>query len=90
MKGAGQIGLTPFPDTDLSGSKPRPVLLLRQTSSRFDDWLVCTVSLQLYQAETSFDATLIPQDSDFECAGLKAPSALRILRLAVLDGARGL
>jgi hypothetical protein len=39
MKRAGQIALTPFPNTDLSGSKRRPVLLIRQASSRFDDSL---------------------------------------------------
>lgn len=40
MKPAGQVALTSFPNTDLSGSKGRPVLLIRQASSRFDDWLV--------------------------------------------------
>jgi mRNA interferase MazF len=44
MKEAGQIVLTPFPYTDLSGAKLRPVMMLRQ-SPRFDDWLVrCTSS----------------------------------------------
>ncbi len=38
MKCAGQIVLTPFPYSDLSGAKLRPVLMLRQASS-FDDWL---------------------------------------------------
>lgn len=41
MKQAGQIALVPFPFTDLNGSKLRPVLLIRQASSQFDDWLVC-------------------------------------------------
>jgi len=49
MKRAGQIVLTPFPYSDLSGAKLRPVLMLRQ-ASRFDDWLVCMVSSQLQQA----------------------------------------
>jgi mRNA interferase MazF len=86
MKGAGQIALTPFPNTDLSSSKRRPVLLIRQASSRFDDWLVCMVSSQLHQAETGFDEILIPHDADFAGTGLKAPSVLRLKRLAVLDG----
>ena len=43
MKRAGQIVLTPFPYTDLSATKLRPVLMLR-SASRFDDWLVCMVS----------------------------------------------
>lgn len=55
MKQAGQIALTPFPHTDLSGSKLRPVLLLRKASQRFDDWLVCMVSSQLNQAEAGLD-----------------------------------
>ncbi|MCF7977431.1 MAG: type II toxin-antitoxin system PemK/MazF family toxin [Chromatiaceae bacterium] len=87
MKRAGQIALTPFPNTDLSGSKRRPVLLIRQASLRFDDWLVCMVSSQLHQAEIGFDEILIPKDPDFAGSGLNAPSVLRLSRIAVLDGA---
>lgn len=85
MKRAGQIVLTPFPYTDLTGAKLRPVLMLRQ-ASRFDDWLVCMVSSQVQQAETSLDEILTPADSDFANSGLKVPSVLRLSRLAVLDG----
>ncbi|MDP4030242.1 MAG: type II toxin-antitoxin system PemK/MazF family toxin [Gallionella sp.] len=87
MKRAGQIVLTPFPYTDLSGAKLRPVLMLRQ-ASRFDDWLVCMVSSQVQQAETNLDEILTPADPDFANSGLKAPSVLRLSRLAVLDGSR--
>ncbi|AGX87758.1 hypothetical protein [Candidatus Symbiobacter mobilis] len=52
MKQAGLIALVPYPFTDLSGAKLRPVLLLRKASHRYDDWLVCMVSSQLDQAET--------------------------------------
>lgn len=86
MKRAGQIVVTPFPHTDLSGAKLRPVLLLRQASTRFDDWLVCMVSSQLHQTEPSVDDLLTPSDPDFAASGLKAPSVLRLSRLAVLDG----
>lgn len=85
MKQAGQLVLTPFPYTDLSGAKLRPVLMLRQ-SPRFDDWLVCMVSSRIEQAEAGFDEVLQPDDSDFTTSGLKAPSLLRLSRLAVLDG----
>ncbi len=84
VKRAGQIVLTPFPYTDLSGAKLRPVLMLRQTS-RFDDWLVCMVSSKIDQAEAGFDEVLGPADADFVASGLKAPSVLRLSRLAVLD-----
>ena len=41
MKHAGQIVLTPFPYSDLSGAKFRPVLMLLmlRQASRFEDWL---------------------------------------------------
>lgn len=87
MKQAGQIVLTPFPHTDLSGAKLRPVLMVRQASARFDDWLVCIVSSRMEQAEEGFDEVVVPGDSDFAASGLKAPSVLRLKRLAVLDGA---
>jgi mRNA interferase MazF len=85
MKQAGQLVLTPFPYTDLSGVKLRPVLMLRQ-SPRFDDWLVCMVSSRIDQAEADFDEVLRPGDHDFAASGLKAPSVLRLSRLAVLEG----
>lgn len=87
MKRAGQIALTPFPYTDLSGAKLRPVLLLRQASYRFDDWLVCMVSSQLQQADMDLDETLFSTDTDFAATGLKVPSVLRLSRLAVLNSA---
>lgn len=87
MKRAGQMVVTPFPHTDLSVAKLHPVLLLRPASTRFDDWLVCMVSSQLQQIEAGLDVLLTPGDPDFASSGLKAPSVLRLSRLAVLDGA---
>ncbi|MEW5783063.1 MAG: type II toxin-antitoxin system PemK/MazF family toxin [Pseudomonadota bacterium] len=84
MMRAGQIALSPFPYTDLSRAKLRPVLLLRR-ASRFDDWLVCMVSTRLDQAETGFDEIVSVSDVDFPTSGLKAPSVLRLSRLAILD-----
>ena len=85
MKQAGQIVLVPFPFTDLSGAKPRPVLMLRKASVQFDDWLVCMVSSQLRQIDSKIDEMLSPGDADFTTAGLKVPSVLRLSRLR-LDG----
>lgn len=87
IKRAGQIVLVPFSFTDFSGSKLRPVLLLRQISRRFDDWLVCMISSQIRQAEPELDELLTPKDGDFTGTGLKAASVLRLSRLAVIDGA---
>ena len=86
MKRPDQIVLTPFPYTDLSSTKLRPVLMLRQASARYDDWLVCMVSSQIQQADEEIDEIIDPADADFAVTGLKAPSVLRLSRLAVLDG----
>ena len=85
MKRAGQIVLTPFPYTDLSAAKLRPVLMLRP-ASRFDDWLVCMVSSRIELAEAGLDEVLLITDPDFVASGLKAPSVMRLSRLAVLGG----
>jgi len=44
------------------------------------------VSSRIEQAEAGFDEVLQAADSDFTKSGLKAPSVLRLSRLAVLDG----
>lgn len=82
MKRAGQIVVTAFPYTDLTGAKLRPVFVLCQASSRFDDWLVRMVSSRLDQAEADFDDIIRPTDADFATSGLKAASAFRLKRLA--------
>ncbi len=86
MKAVGQIVLTPFPNTDLSTAKLRPVLLLCKASRRFDDWLVCMVSSQLHQAEPDLDELIRNTDEDFGATGLKVSSVVRVSRLAVLQG----
>jgi mRNA interferase MazF len=86
MKQSGQIVLVPFPFTDLSGAKLRPVLMLRRTSIQFDDWLVCMVSSQLRQMDSQIDEIMLPSEADFGATGLKVPSVLRLSRLAVLEG----
>ena len=75
MKRSGQIVLASFPYTDLSDTKLRPVLMLRQASVNFDDWLVCMVSSQTQQAEEGLDEIITPADADFPDTGLKAPAS---------------
>ena len=86
MKRAGQLALVPFPYTDLSGTKLRPVLMLRRASRLYDDWLIAMVSSQLNRAEPGLDEVIHPGDQDFGASGLKAPSVVRLSRLAVVDG----
>jgi len=84
VKMAGQIILTPFPYTDLTLAKLRPVLILKKASERHDDWLVCMISSQIQQAEIDFDDQICLEDTDFIDSGLKTSSVLRLSRLAVL------
>ncbi|NBS18090.1 MAG: type II toxin-antitoxin system PemK/MazF family toxin [Gammaproteobacteria bacterium] len=87
MKQSGKVVLLPFPYTDLSATKLRPALILRKASREFDDWLVCMVSSQLHQMDEGMDEIVNASDADFKSSGLKAPSVLRLSRLAVVDGA---
>ena len=76
MKRSGQIVLATFPYTDLSDAMLRPVLMLRQASASFNDWLVCMISSQTQQTEEGLDEIIIPADPDFPSTGLKVPSVL--------------
>lgn len=87
MKSAGDIALMPFPYTNLSGAKRRPVLLLRQLEQGYDDWLVCMVSSQLHQINPAIDWMVDTQHQEFSAMGLKVPSVFRLSRIAVIDGA---
>lgn len=76
----------PFPFTDLTNSKRRPVLLLRRLDQKHDDWLVCMISSQIHQYHENLDWVLDDKDPEFERTGLKVTSVIRLSRLAVLDG----
>lgn len=86
MKQAGQIALMPFPYTDLTRSKKRPVLLLRKLDNSKDDWLVCMISSQLRQADPELDWVLLENDGEFYQSGLKVSSVFRLSRVTILDG----
>ncbi len=86
MKSIGQIALIPFPYSDLTSAKLRPVLLLCKAPGNFDDWLVCMISSQLHQAHAGFDEIIQASDKDYVESGLKSPSVFRLSRLAVVEG----
>lgn len=85
MKKPGHVALVPFPRVDLSPGKPRPVLLLARVPGPYDDWLVCMFSTRLHQYVKGFDELLTADASDYEHSGLKAPSVIRLGRLAVVS-----
>ena len=85
MKRAGQIILFRFPRADLIPGKPRPALLLGQLPGPFGDWLICMISSRKQQCVEGFDEIIRRDDPDFVQSGLKAPSLIRVGRLAVVD-----
>lgn len=86
MKEAGHIALMPFPFTDFSYSKRRPVFLVRKLDQGWDDWLVCMISSQLHQCHEELDWVVQEIDQEFPETGLKTASVFRLSRLAVIDG----
>jgi mRNA interferase MazF len=73
----GHIVLIPFPFTDLTGSKKRPVLVLLSGSL---DVMVSFISTQLHWQEPT-DLLLLPNVTN----GLKKPSLIRIGKIATID-----
>jgi len=68
---AGEVVTLPFPHTDLSPGKLRPVLLLAHAGR--EDWIVCQITSNPYA-----DPNTIPVSSDqFTTGGLRHTSYLR-------------
>jgi mRNA interferase MazF len=84
----GQIVLFRFPQTDLTGGKLRPALVLRHVPSPYDDWLVCMVSSRLQQALPELDEIIREWEPDFAHTGLKTSSVIRVTRVAVVSADR--
>lgn len=85
MKRAGQIVLFRFPQTDLEQGKLRPALLLGKLPGPYDDWLICMISSQTWHYIQGFDEIIQEDDADFVASGLKAPSVIRVGRLAAVE-----
>ena len=81
----GQIVLFRFPQADQARGKLRPALVLRKLPGHYNDWLICMVSSQLSQAIPDVDEVIKKEDTDFQTAGLKTDSVIRITRLAVTE-----
>jgi mRNA interferase MazF len=86
MIAEGQTVLFRFPQTDQQTGKLRPALIVRKLPSHYNDWLICMISSRLDQEISGFDEIITPNDPDFADSGLKAPSLIRISRLAVING----
>jgi mRNA interferase MazF len=86
VKKAGQIVLFEFPQTDFTSTKLRPVLLIAQLPSDYDDWLICMISTKKHQYIEGLDEIIREESPDFAKSGLKAESVIRATRIAVVSG----
>jgi mRNA interferase MazF len=80
----GEIVLTVFPFTDLSGSKRRPAVVLAVNADH-PDVILAFISSVLPTHSAAADLLLLPADPDFPQSGLKVPSVIRLNKLATLD-----
>jgi len=86
MHKLGDIILTPFPFTDLSGNKVRPALVLG-VQNKGDDITVCFIS-SIYQNKIyKFDIFINQKNKDFKNTGLKLNSIIKTIKIATLDKA---
>lgn len=76
----GKIVLIPFPYTDLTGSKPRPALVLAEAP---EDVVVAFISSRVSHLT---DSCLLIDESypDYEATGLKTASVLRLDKVATI------
>ncbi|MEI7709095.1 MAG: type II toxin-antitoxin system PemK/MazF family toxin [bacterium] len=86
MHKAGDIILTPFPFTDLSGNKVRPALVLGAQSGG-DDVTVCFISSNVSQKVHKLDVLVDSTEKSFQKTGLKLQSIIKITKIATLDKA---
>src|SRR3989338_5027891 len=84
MHKVGDIVLTPFPFTDLSGNKVRPALILAVQGGG-DDVAVCFISSIPKNKSHKFDILIDSKDSYFPKTGLKLKSVIKATKIATLD-----
>ena len=75
----GDVVLTPFPYTDLSGVKVRPVVVLAEVG--MEDWVVCEIICNPQTREGYIPIS----DMDMDEGGLRLPSYARVDRLYTLN-----
>ena len=82
MYEAGDIVLVPFPFTDLSAAKRRPVLVLsgREFNAHSPDFIVCGITSNLANAAHS----VLIDRQDLAKGRIPAPSRIKVAKIATL------
>jgi mRNA interferase MazF len=80
----GKMVLIPFPFTDLSATKVRPVVVL-SNSMQGDDIVVAFISSKKQNKIYKTDVVVKTANKDFIRTGLKTDSIIKVGKLATLD-----
>jgi mRNA interferase MazF len=81
----GTVVLTPFPFTDLTGSKTRPAVVVSRTDRPGDDVILAFVSSVVPPSLLRTDLRLDPTHPDFRATGLKALSVIKCDKLSTVE-----
>ncbi len=76
----GDVVLTPFPFTDLSGQKVRPALVLHH-DAKGEDCIVAFLSSLKQKELLRFDVVIVPSKQN----GLKVRSVVKVNKIATLQ-----
>jgi len=81
----GKIVLAPFPFTDLSSSKVRPVLCLSEHIGSHNQIIVAFISSKVEKDTVDTDIVLDPELDWFPQTGLKVKSVLKLHKLVTTE-----
>ena len=79
----GDVVLTLFPFTDLSGAKLRPAVVIGRPTT--DDLVLAFVTSQVAMADPHTSHLLEPSDREFASTGLRGASLIRLNKIATLN-----
>lgn len=80
-----KIILTPFPFTNLSGSKPRPAIVVSESENDGPDVIPAFISSVFHSSLQPTDELLLSSDSEFASTGLKKTSVFKMSKLATIE-----
>ncbi len=82
----GTVVLTPFPFTDLSGQKVRPVLVVSRSDRPGRDVLLAFITSQQSSVSSLTDVLIDHSHPDFASTGLKVSSVVKLEKLVTVEG----
>jgi mRNA interferase MazF len=80
----GDVVLTKFPFTDLTGSSLRPAVVV-SPGSIAQDVILVAISIVIRGAASAYDYTIEESHPEFELTGLRVASVLRTHKLAAVE-----